>query len=107
MMSGVRGLVDEDGVDLVDDAVVLSALDHVFEVELHVVAEVVEAELVVGAVGDVGGVGFTALLVVEVVDDDTDGEAEEAVDLAHPLGVALGEVVVDGGRRGRRGQRGR
>ena len=30
------------------------------------------------------------------MDDDADGEAEELVDLAHPLGVALGEVVVDG-----------
>ena len=90
------GLVDEDGVDLVDDAVVVTALDLIFELELHVVAEVVEAELVVGAVGDVGAVGVAALLVVEVVDDDADGEAEEAVDLAHPLGVALGEVVVDG-----------
>ncbi len=27
--------------------------------------------------------------------DDADGEAEEAVDLAHPLGVAAGQVVVD------------
>ncbi len=89
-------LVDEDGVDLVDDAVVLAALDHVLEVELHVVAQVVEAELVVGAVGDVGAVGGAALLVGEVVHDDADGEAEEAVDLAHPFGVALGEIVVDG-----------
>ena len=30
------------------------------------------------------------------MDDDADGEAEELVDLAHPLGVALGQVVVDG-----------
>ena len=74
----------------------MSALDLILELELHVVAEVVEAELVVGAVGDVGAVGFAALLVGEVVDDDADGEAEEAVDLAHPFGVAFGEVVVDG-----------
>ena len=90
------GFVDEDGVYFVDDAVVVSALNLVLDLELHVVAEVVEAELVVGAVGDIGGVGFAALLVVEVVDDDADGEAEEAVDLAHPFGVAFGEVVVDG-----------
>ena len=32
--------------------------------------------------------------------DDADLEAEEAVDLAHPLGVALGEVVVDGDQVG-------
>ena len=36
------------------------------------------------------------LIVTKVVDDDADGEAEEFVDLAHPLGVALGEIVVDG-----------
>jgi len=84
------GFVDEDGIDFVDDAVEVAALDLVGDFELHVVAEVVEAELVVGAVGDVGGVGFAALLVGEVVDDDTDGEAEEAVDFSHPLGIALG-----------------
>ena len=93
---GGTGFVDEDGIDFVDDAVEVAALDLVGDFELHVVAEVVEAELVVGAVGDVGGVGFAALLIGEVVDDDADGESEEAVDLAHPFGVALGEVIVDG-----------
>ena len=72
------------------------ALHVVREVELHVVAEVVEAELVVGAVGDVAGVGDLPLLVVQVVLDDADRHAEEAVDPAHPLRVAPGQVVVDG-----------
>ena len=74
----------------------MTALHAIVQVELHVVAQVVEAELVVGAVGDVGGVGFLALRVVEVVNDDADAEAEEGVELAHPLGVALGQVIVDG-----------
>ena len=89
-------LVDQDRVDLVDDREDVAALDHVLEPVLHVVAQIVEAELVVGAVGDVAGIGLLALLVVEPVDDDADGEAEELVDLAHPFGVAAGEVVVDG-----------
>ncbi len=88
--------VDEDRVDFVDDGVVVAALNAVLDLELHVVAEVVEAEFVVGSVGDVGGVGGAAFVVVEVVNNDSDGEAEELVDLAHPLRVALGEVVVDG-----------
>ena len=87
--------VDQDAVDFVDDGEVMAALHVVREVELHVVAEVVEAELVVGAVGDVAGVGDLALLVVQIVLDDADRHAEEAVDAAHPLGVAPGEVVVD------------
>ena len=88
--------VDQDRVDLVDDRVVEVALDAVGERALHVVAQVVEAVLVVGAVGDVGAVGRLALRIREVVDDDAHREPEEAVDLAHPLGVARGEVVVHG-----------
>ena len=88
--------VDEDAVHLVDDREVMPALHVVRQLELHVVAQVVEAELVVGAVGDVGGVGDLPLGVVELVLDDADRHAEEAVDLAHPLRVAAGEVVVDG-----------
>ena len=53
-------LVDEDGVDLVDDAVVMPALHAVVEAHRHVVAQVVEAELGVGAVGQVGAVGLLA-----------------------------------------------
>ena len=87
-------LVDQDRIDLVDDGVVEGPLGHGVQAELHVVAQVVEAELVVGAVGDVAGVGRLALLVVELVHDHADGEAEEPVDLAHPFGVALGQVVV-------------
>ena len=41
-------------------------------------------------------VGGLALLVVQVVLDDADGHAEEAVNPAHPLRVAPGQVVVDG-----------
>ena len=74
----------------------MAALHHRRDVELHVVAEVVEAEFVVGAVGDVAAVGDLALLIVEVVLDHADRHAEEAVDAAHPLRVAAGEVVVHG-----------
>ena len=73
-------LVDQDRVDLVDDGKDMPALDHVLHAVLHVVAQIVEAELVVGAVGDVAVVGDLALLVVDAVDDDAGLEPEEAVD---------------------------
>ncbi|MGY2930905.1 hypothetical protein ACVWZ6_000507 [Bradyrhizobium sp. GM6.1] len=87
--------VDQDGVDFVDDRVEVRPLDHVLEPVLHVVAQIVEAVFVVGAVGDVAGIGRLALGIVEAVHDHAGGQAEEAVDLAHPGGVAAGEVVVD------------
>ena len=88
--------VDQDRIDLVDDGVEMAALDHVLEPVLHVVAQIVEAVFVVGAVGDVAGVSGLALGIVEPVHDHAGGQAEEAVDLAHPGGVAAGEIVVDG-----------
>ncbi len=89
------GFVDQDGVDFVDDGEIVPALHAIMNVKLHVVAQVIEAEFVVGAVSDVGGVSFAALLVVQIVHDDAHGQAEKAIELAHPLRVALGQVVVD------------
>jgi len=90
-------LVDEDRVDLVDDGVVVAALHPLLQPHDHVVAQVVEAELVVGAVRDVAEVGGLALGRggLRVV-DAADGEAEPREQVAHPLGVAPREVVVDG-----------
>ena len=89
-------LVDEDGVDLIDHGEVVPALDHLGGGPGHVVAQVVEAELVVGPVGDVRRVGLATLRGRHVRQDDAHVQAQEAMDAAHPLGIALGEVVVDG-----------
>ena len=89
------GLVDQDAVHLIDDGEVERPLDHGLERELHVVAQVIEAELVVGAVGDVGFVPGASLGVVQAVHDAADREPQELVDLAHPGGIAPGQIVVD------------
>ena len=74
----------------------VTALHVVREVVLHVVAEIVEPELVVRTVGDVARVGDLALGIVEIVLDHADRHAEEPIDPPHPFGVASGEVVVHG-----------
>ena len=90
------GLVDQDGVDLVDDSVAVAALDALLGAGDHVVAQVVKAKLGVGAVGDIGLVGRALKLERHVVLQQADGHAQILVDAAHPLGVALCQVVVDG-----------
>ena len=96
MINGVRASSMRIEFDLVDDREVVTALHHRRQLMLHVVAQIVEAVFVVGAVGDVGLVGLAALVVVEAVHDDADRQAEEIVDLTHPLGVAAGQIVVHG-----------
>ena len=74
----------------------MAALHHLRLVDGHVVTQVVKTHLVVRAVGDVGGIRLLALGARHIVHDQADAQPEEAVDLAHPLTVAAGEVVVDG-----------
>ena len=73
----------------------VAALHQIGLLPRHVVAQVVEAELVVGAVGDVGVVLLAALRRLLVGDDAADVHAEEAVDTTHQLALVARQVVVD------------
>ncbi len=48
----------------------MPALHALREIVLHIVAQIIEAKLVVGAVGQIGGVGRAPLQVVQVVDNN-------------------------------------
>ena len=93
---GGSGLVNQDGVHLVHDGKGMAPLDKLGLVDGHVVAQVVEAQLIVGAVGDVGCVGLPPLGALHAGDNQAHRQAHVPVDLAHPLGVTLGQVLVDG-----------
>ena len=92
---GGTGLVDEDRVDLVDDDEGVAALDHILRNLRHVVAQVVEAELVVRAVGDVAGVHLAALGRRLAHEDTAARHAQEVIHAAHQVRLVLRQVVVD------------
>ena len=97
-------LVDQNVVHFVDDGEMQRPLRLLIPLlvavvapggRTHVVAEIIEAELVVRAVGDVAGVGFLAILRLHVALDRADGQSQRHIERAHPFHVAAGEVVVD------------
>ena len=90
------GLVDQDGIHLIHDGEVERALHDLIQAEGHVVAQVVEAQLVVGGVGDVAGIGIALGAVVHARHHDAHRQSERVVQPPHPLGVAAGQVIVDG-----------
>ena len=89
-------LAAEDGVRLVHDGVIMPALHHLLFVGDHVVAQVIEAEFIVGAVGNVGIVGGAAFLACDAVDDEPHRKTQKFIQLSHPLAVAFGQVIVHG-----------
>ena len=108
------GLINEDTVDFVHDGEVQLALHALGQIGGdQIVAEVIEPILVVGAIGDVGAIGFRPCAGAErleplvggvigwieekgsVMLNDPHRESQRMVKHAHPLCIALGEVVVD------------
>ena len=72
----------------------MAALHHVFLVKGHVVTQIVKAHLIVSAIGNIAGIGFFPLIVIQPVHNQTDGKAEETMDFAHPFAVTPGKVVI-------------
>src|SRR5437773_3583070 len=59
--------VDQDRINFVDHGKIMIALYARRQIELHVIAQIIESEFIVGTVSDVSGVGSLALKVVHVV----------------------------------------
>ena len=89
-------LIDQYRIHFVHNGILQAALRPLVPVELHVVAQVVEAEFVVGPVDDIGAVGLSALFIVQPGNDHAGSHAQEGINRPHPLGVALRQVVVHG-----------
>ena len=89
------GLVDQDRIDFIDNRMVERPVDHLAALMLHIVAQIVEAQLVVGGIGNVGLVGLAAFILGQIGHDHAHGQPQEGVDLPHPFSIAPGEVIVD------------
>ena len=88
--------IDEDGVNLVYYCKVMSALNAVFFVDLHVVTQIVKTKLIVGTISNVCLVCFLTLCRLDIVDNQTYLESQPAVYLAHLFRVTFCKVIVDG-----------
>ena len=93
---GSSCLVDKDRVHLVHNGESMTALNLVLFVYNPVVAQVVESELVVCAVGDIAVIGFAALGIVLGVKYYADGKSQKSVDPAHLLRLEFCKIVVYG-----------
>ncbi len=91
------GIVNQYRVDLIDDGVVVAALHKVGRRNCHIVTQIVEAELIVGTKGNISLISLaTGLRIGLVLIDTIYTKSIEHIEWAHPLGVTLGQIVIDG-----------
>ena len=83
-------VINEHGVHLIDDGIVMLPLDEVCHIHCHIVTKVVKTELVVRTESDVAVVGSLASVAVRLVlVDAVHRKAVEHIERSHPLGVTL------------------
>ncbi len=88
------GLVDQNAVHFVDNGKVVVFLEHLGQFRFHVVAQVIKAKFVVGAIGDVAAVSGYLVLRTHVGPDDAGAQTQRIKHLAHPFRITLGQVFV-------------
>ena len=88
-------LVDQDRVHLVDNRIMMIALEHLFQFRFHVVAQIVEPQLIIGRIGHIALICDFFLVLRHPRHNDTSGHPKGAVDRAHPFSVTFGQIIVD------------
>ncbi len=88
-------LVDQNRIDFIDNCKIELSQHLVSKGKGKVVAQIVETEFVVSRVGDIAVVRGALLFLRLTTLRHPDRQAEEFINRAHPVGVALGEVLVD------------
>ena len=92
---GSSGFIDQDRVYLVDDSKHMATLNQFIVIDSHIVAQVVESHFIVCAICDIRCISLLPGGVVQIMDDQADGQAQKTIDFSHPFTIALGQVVIN------------
>ena len=74
----------------------MTTLHQVLFIPRHVVTQVIEAEFIIGAIGDVGVVLLTALGRIHVRQNATSGHTKEVEYPAHKVALVFRQIVIHG-----------
>ena len=89
-------IVNQHGVYLVDNCVIVLALHEICGTHRHIVAEIVESELIVRTKSDVAIVCTTTRFTVGLVFVNAiHAQTVELIERSHPFGVTFRQIVID------------
>ena len=88
--------IDQDGVHLIDDGVIQAPSASCRSlIKHHVVPQIVKTEFVICTVSNIRVIGGLSLFFTDTVDHAAYRQAQEAIELSHPLRITLCQIVVD------------
>ena len=86
--------IDQDRIHLIHNCVIQASLHPVGSLVDHVVPQVIETIFVVRAISNVSTVGGLFFFAGHIGQIDAHSQTQEVVELAHPLSISVGKVVI-------------
>ena len=91
---GGARLVNQNRIDLVHNSVIKATLNAISGLVDHVVSQVIKAEFVIGAVGDIRLISSLFIFALHVRKVDANRQTQKVVKLSHPLRITIGQVII-------------
>ena len=90
------GIVNQHGVDLIDNRVMMLALYQIFRVNRHVIPQIVETEFIIRSESNICLISLPSLRGIRLrLVNTINRQPVEHVKRSHPLGVTFCQVIID------------
>ena len=88
-------LIDQYGIDLINDRIMQISLYELLLVDYHVITQIIKTELIICYISDITIVCLTTLVIVHIIQNNSNRQSKEFMYFTHPLGISLRQVVID------------
>ena len=88
-------LVNENAVHLINNGKAVAALAHIGARIFHIVAQIIKTQLIIGGIGNVCRISAFARFIIHIMDNTADAQPQSLMHDTHPIGIALGEIIID------------
>ena len=89
------GFIDQHRVHFIDDREMEPPQHQLLFVDHHIVTQIVKSQFIVGHIGNITAICFLPLLRRHAVQHHAHSQSQKLMDLAHPLRITLGQIIID------------
>ena len=71
-----------------------TALYQLFLIDNHVIPQIIKSKFIICDICNITVIGITSLVIAHIIKHNADCQSKKFMDLSHPLGVTLCQVII-------------
>ena len=69
------GLIDQNGIDLIDNCIMQSSLNQLFFINNHVISQIIKSKFIIRYISNIAIISLSSLVIVHLIENNTDFES--------------------------------